>query len=211
MGLYNQDRFVAESICAILRQSMSDFELIVVDDGSTDGSYEIAKTYTQIDKRVRLYQNKENLGQAKTYNIAASHARGEYMGWHSSDDKYTADALEVLLEPQADVAYGGHIETNTEVINEYDYERLKQKCYIFAGAMIYKRSVYDAVGGYDETFKVAPDWDFTLRACAGRNVVAVPQVVSYYRQLHIQSNRLKTSEALRASERKRIRAGSYGV
>lgn len=211
MGLYNQDRFVAESICAVLQQTMPDLELIIVDDGSTDNSYDMAKTYADLDERVRLYQNRENLGQAKTFNIAASFACGEYMGWHSSDDRYVPDALELLLEPQADVAYGGHIENNNEIINAYDYERLKHKCYIFAGAMIYKREVYDAIGGYDESFRVAPDWDFTLRACAGRHVAAIPQVVSHYRQLHIQSNRLRTDEALRREDRERIRAGNYGV
>ena len=79
MPLYNQQRYVNESICAILRQTEPDFELIIVDDASTDDGYESAKAYADIDSRIKLHQNDENLNSTKTYNIAASHAKGRYI------------------------------------------------------------------------------------------------------------------------------------
>ena len=157
MPLYNQQRYVNESICAILRQTEPDFELIIVDDASTDDGYESAKVYADIDSRIRLYQNAENLNSTKTYNIAASHAKGDYIAVTASDDIYEPTYLEKVLAADADVVYTQFvtIRSQGEVVHRhyegqdftFDYDRLKSRCYLFAGTLLVKRSIWKTSAG----------------------------------------------------------------
>jgi len=82
--VYNREKYVAEAIDSILAQSFTDFELLLIDDGSTDGSVEIMRAYT--DHRIRLVCNGDNLGQSKTRNKGIELARGKYMAMLDSDD-----------------------------------------------------------------------------------------------------------------------------
>lgn len=89
--VYNRKKYVAESIDSILAQSFTNFELLLIDDGSTDGSVEIMKSYT--DPRVRLLCNERNLGIPKTRNNGIQLARGEYIAMLDSDDTALPDRL----------------------------------------------------------------------------------------------------------------------
>ena len=79
MPLYNAERFVGESIENVLRQTVGDFELIVIDDASTDASAEIARAYAAKDNRIVLMHNELNSGAARTRNRALDAARGKWM------------------------------------------------------------------------------------------------------------------------------------
>ncbi len=89
--VYNRKKYVAESIGSILAQSFTNFELLLIDDGSTDGSVEIMRSYT--DPRVRLVCNDCNLGIPKTRNKGIQLARGEYIAMLDSDDAALPDRL----------------------------------------------------------------------------------------------------------------------
>ena len=94
--VYNVRDYLDKCILSILSQTFNDFELILVDDGSTDGSGEICDRYAETDKRVRTYHQK-NLGQAVARNFAISIARGEYLGFVDSDDWIEPEMYEKLL------------------------------------------------------------------------------------------------------------------
>ena len=215
MPLYNQQRFVAESIASVLGQTYRDFELIVVDDASTDDSYESAKIYADIDSRVRLYRNDENLNSTKTYNIAASHAKGQYIAVTSSDDLYKPDYLEKVLASDADVAYTQYviIDTHGKVVSErykdgefhFSYSALMKECYLFAGSMLVRRAIWENLGGYDESFECASDWDFSIRACKDHHIELVPEPLVQYREKHLYSNRFRINQNTRDAEKKRIK------
>jgi len=79
MPLYNAERFVGESICNILGQTVGDFELIVIDDASTDSSYDIASRYAAQDARIVLMRNDANHGAAYTRNRGLETARGSFI------------------------------------------------------------------------------------------------------------------------------------
>jgi len=215
MPVYNQDSFVGHAITDIMSQTMEDLELIIIDDASHDESLDIAYSYSKLDKRIKVSSNEYNVGSIHNYNLAAKKATGDYIFIGAADDRYPADALENLLSVDADVVYGAFRQISVlgnlgecyyDLDNmEFDFELFKTDCYLTSGAMLVKRSVFEEEEGYDETFAIAADWDLSLRLCAGRDVKIVPKIVMHYRMEHINSNRMRLSEAVREDERERIR------
>ncbi|NTV91818.1 MAG: glycosyltransferase [Chlorobiaceae bacterium] len=100
--LYNNVRFIAQTIDSVLAQTFTDFELLIYDDQSTDGSYEIAASYT--DRRIRLVRNPINLGPEENWNKAIGEVRGKYVKLVCGDDILYPDCLEkqvaVFEDPQ---------------------------------------------------------------------------------------------------------------
>src|SRR5438552_13795817 len=89
---YNREKFVAAAIGSVLRQTESDFELVIWDDGSTDGTVEVARRAVGEDPRVRIVAA-EHAGIATVINSAAKLLTGKYLGWVDSDDGITTTAL----------------------------------------------------------------------------------------------------------------------
>ena len=98
LPVYNGEKFVAESIEALLGQSFMDFELIISDNASTDGTGDICRRYEKEDPRVRYFLQQKNVGLAPNHNFVAEHARGELFKWASNDDLYARDLLESCIE-----------------------------------------------------------------------------------------------------------------
>lgn len=94
MPVYNPGRYLVESIESILNQTFSDFELIIIDDASTDNSWKIIKSYSKKDSRIIAIKNKINLGVSLTSNIAISYARGKFLARMDADDISTPDRLQ---------------------------------------------------------------------------------------------------------------------
>jgi glycosyltransferase involved in cell wall biosynthesis len=97
MPVFNAAPYLSQSIESILSQSYSNFEFIIVDDGSTDNSWSIIKKYARLDKRIRLIRNKINLGVSASSNIAISQVRGKFLARMDSDDISTPDRLKKEL------------------------------------------------------------------------------------------------------------------
>ena len=111
---YNAEKFLREAVESVLAQTLEDWELLLVDDGSSDGSSEIAKEYAeQENKRVRYLQHEghQNLGMSAARNLGIRQARGRYLAFLDADDVWTSQALEqqfAILEsqPDAGMVYG---------------------------------------------------------------------------------------------------------
>lgn len=95
---YNHERYLTQAIESILRQTFSDFELIVIDDFSEDGSAKIISEYAKKDDRIRCLFHKSNQGIARTLNEGMPMSRGEYIAYTSSDDIWEKERLEVGVE-----------------------------------------------------------------------------------------------------------------
>jgi glycosyltransferase involved in cell wall biosynthesis len=93
MPAYNAERFVREALDSVLNQSFSDFELIIVDDCSKDGTWQILTEYAAADPRVVLVHNEQNLGEAGARNSGLQVARGEYIAAMDADDVLLPDRL----------------------------------------------------------------------------------------------------------------------
>jgi glycosyltransferase involved in cell wall biosynthesis len=95
---YNGERFLAQSLDALLAQTFTDFELIISDNASTDRTAEIARQYEAKDRRVRYIHHPENRGSTFNHNFVVTQARGEFFKWVSDDDLYAPDLLQRCMD-----------------------------------------------------------------------------------------------------------------
>jgi glycosyltransferase involved in cell wall biosynthesis len=128
LPVYNGERFVGESIDALLRQTFSDFELIISDNASTDATAEICRRYAATEPRIRYVRQPKNIGAAPNHNATLDLARGKYFKWASDDDLYEPTLIERCLEaldadPDAVLAHAfeAYIDENGEFIDKVDY------------------------------------------------------------------------------------------
>ena len=109
MPAYNAEKFIEEAISSVLAQSVSNWELIVIDDGSQDGTQQIVADFTRKDSRVRLIVNEENMGVAKSRNRGLDVCCGEYVALLDSDDYWEPQMLDRMIacaqETKADIIY----------------------------------------------------------------------------------------------------------
>jgi glycosyltransferase involved in cell wall biosynthesis len=97
LPVYNGERFLAEAIRSVLEQTYTDFELLIIDDCSTDSSPEIIKQFTSLDKRVRYLKNEQNLGLFENYNECMKQASGRYIKLFAQDDVFHPSILEKMV------------------------------------------------------------------------------------------------------------------
>jgi glycosyltransferase involved in cell wall biosynthesis len=98
LPVYNGENYLAETLDSILAQTFAEFELIISDNASTDGTEAICRKYVERDPRIRYVRNPENLGAAKNYNRAFQLAKGEYFKWNGHDDPLAPTFLERCVE-----------------------------------------------------------------------------------------------------------------
>ena len=106
--VYNVEEYLRQCLNSIMEQTFTDFEVIMVDDGSTDNSFSICQEYVAKDNRFKLI-HQENKGLAGARNTCLKYMHGEFITWIDSDDKIKPDYLEKLLQVQ--------VETNAQIIN----------------------------------------------------------------------------------------------
>jgi glycosyltransferase involved in cell wall biosynthesis len=98
LPVYNGEKYVAESLEALLGQSFTDFELIISDNASTDSTGDICRRYEKQDSRVRYFRQRQNIGLAPNHNFVAEQARSQLFKWASNDDLYARDLLERCID-----------------------------------------------------------------------------------------------------------------
>src|SRR5690554_3195610 len=95
---YNCERFIEATIKSVLSQSFANFEMIIVDDCSTDRGVEIIRKYCSLDPRIKLIELQQNSGPAVARNVAIEVARGRFLAFLDSDDQWTPDKLEIQID-----------------------------------------------------------------------------------------------------------------
>ena len=98
LPVYNGESYLAESLDALLGQSYEDFELIISDNASTDGTADICRRYAKQDSRIRYFRQPRNIGLAPNHNFVVDQANGELVKWASNDDLYGRDLLKLCVE-----------------------------------------------------------------------------------------------------------------
>jgi glycosyltransferase involved in cell wall biosynthesis len=98
LPVYNGENYLAESLEALLGQSYEDFELIISDNASTDGTADICRRYEKQDSRIRYVRQPRNIGAAPNHNYVVGQARGELFKWASHDDLYARDLLKRCID-----------------------------------------------------------------------------------------------------------------
>jgi len=208
MPVYNTEKYLEEAIKSVLGQSYSNFELIIVDDGSTDNSLNIIKEMANQDERIVVISLEENKGCAVARNEGLKRARGEFITGMDSDDIMLRDAIKTRVEflnshPEVDLVFGkihkvidregNPIENaffqeiqqfySREKNNKF-YEKVKKLELWIPNAnvtSILRRNLLFQTGYYDENLLVGADKDFFSRVFRRSNPAYVPEPVTLYR------------------------------
>lgn len=200
MPVLNTARYLPAAIESVLRQRFDDFELLAIDDGSTDASPTILQAAAQQDARVRVLCRPRQ-GLVATRNQLVQEARGNLLAWLDSDDQSTPDRLALQVarfHAQPDLqCLGGAcllIDPDGLPILEHAFPLVHDQivaamthdiAFYFPSVMMRRRTVLD-LGGFREPFAISEDYDLCLRLAEVGQVANLPQVIHYYRQ-HLQS------------------------
>jgi len=195
---YNRAEYIQQTVESVLNQTYSPIEIIVVDDGSSDGTFELL---TEYGERLRLltHAGRENRGQSAAINLGMRHASGKYLAILDSDDFWAPNKLEVLvpfLEKNPDVGLvysnGYGVSASGEIRYEFlprdhretnDPNRVLLDCYtLLPNNSVVRKDVIDGVGGFEETFRAAQDHDMLIRLAEHTKFAFLPDFLFYYRR-----------------------------
>lgn len=172
MPVYNVEKYVGSAIESVLRQAVSDFEILLIDDGSTDGSGAICDAYAQRDSRIRVW-HKSNGGVSSARNMGLDNARGEWIAFLDADDWFTEDTFErcrpymddyeIIRFSIADVWADGRRRNRRLREAKNRDESLRQvlghRSIIGIGGTIYRRSLFEDHGvRFSQDITYGEDW-----------------------------------------------------
>ncbi|WP_333233012.1 glycosyltransferase [Microcoleus sp. Pol12B5] len=191
---YNREKYLGMAVRSVLDQTYTDLELIIVDDGSTDGTLAIAEQFAREDDRVRVLSDKTNRGAAYALKTGFDAARGEYVGQVDSDDLLEARGVELTLAVLDDDIGCGLVYTNYIDIDKngrklrpgrrcsipYSAEKLLTDFMTFHFRLI-RKSVYSEIGGFNTQFNNIEDYDLCLRLSEVTNVRKINEYLYLYR------------------------------
>lgn len=182
---YNYAHYITTAIESVLSQDDPNLELIVVDNRSTDESWEIINRYAAADPRLRAYQNETNLGITGNHNSGLAKAGGMYVMFLSADDFFLPGHLKALRairteHPDCDVAYttaylcdeSGVPYAQRLIIGEpqvdtaaprNEFAHLLESCFMCLPTMLIPKRYFDELGPFDESIRIAFDWEMSIR------------------------------------------------
>ena len=173
---YNRSEFLRESVGSVLAQTFCDLELIVVDDGSSDDTYEVISSFS--DPRIH-YEYQENCGVSSARNLGVSRSCTPYLAFLDSDDVWLPDKLERQLSffgERTDISIcqteevwvrNGHRVNPKQKHAKHSgwiFEDCLPLCIVSPSAVMFRREAFDALAGFDESFPACEDYDLWLRA-----------------------------------------------
>src|SRR5947208_6330178 len=205
---YNQAHFLDEAIESVLTQTYSNREIIVVNDGSTDSTAEVAGRYSAVR---HIYQ--ENAGPSAARNTGLKETSGEYLVFLDSDDRLLPEALEIGVDclrehPECAFAFGhsrfitadGSFLSKPEqpyVARDHYLELLRENYIWCPGSVIYRRIAFEIAKGFDTSLGPGADYDLYLRITRDSPVFCHNQLVAGYR---LHSSSMSTDHSLMLRE-----------
>lgn len=198
--VYNGERFLADALESIFAQQLQPSEVIVVDDGSTDNTSRVARSFAGVKY---IYQPNQGTGAA--CNTALSRAQWEVIAFLDSDDLWTPDKLRVQVGYLSSHPHAGYtlarmrnfLEPGVDKPQWLDERTLRedQVCY-GPGTLVVRREVFDQIGAFDPRYRVTSDFEWLARArVAGVPMAVLPETL-LYRRIH-HSNQCYNVEAIR--------------
>jgi len=190
---YNAEATLRQTLDSVIAQTFGAWETIVVDDGSSDASGEIANQYAAMDDRIRVVHESQR-GEGGARNAGIAQAAGEWLLFLDADDWIAPAAVESFLaaeQPQLDAIVGGWIRVTVDGSTIRDpfrldttdlFPTLAHHCPFAIHACLVRRSVVVALGGFEEGMAVGADWDLWQRvARTGARFGTIDAVVAFYR------------------------------
>jgi glycosyltransferase involved in cell wall biosynthesis len=192
---YNQAQYLDEALQSIFDQTYSDWECLIVNDGSPDNTEEVAQKWEAKDPRFSHFYNK-NGGVSSARNLGIKAAKGEFILTLDADDKYEATFLEKALtvlihNPEIGIvsSWARCFSANKQ-LQLYQTNAKSTADFLFyngantGGSLLFRKACWEQAGGYDEKPENGyEDWEFYLRVCAsGWKVYVIEEVLFFYRQ-----------------------------
>lgn len=216
---YNRAATIVAAIASVLRQTVAEFELVVVDDGSSDGTAEAAETVT--DPRLRVVRLAENRGAAGARNAGVAEARGRWIAFQDSDDEWLPEKLARQLarleqRPDAIAAYCGLLtvgalaadaagrtrlayvpDAGIDLVEGRIQPTLLKQNVMSTQTVVVRRDVFLALGGFDESLPAMEDWEFAIRLTGAGEIAFVdaPLVHQRFSPNSLTRNRAKQLRA----------------
>lgn len=191
LPVYNGEKYLKESIESIVNQTYQNWELIIIDDGSTDSTAQIARDYVKKDKRIHYYPNTQNMKLPRSLNRGFTLTSGDYLTWTSDDNRYLPEAIgkmhDTLKNNNADFVFA-----SCRVINEVgegiEYMMTSKKRLheiigqnIVGACFMYTRKAYDEVGEYNPEYALVEDFDYWQRLYTKFGAIAISEILYEYR------------------------------
>lgn len=201
MPVRNRRSMVGRAIESVRGQSWPHWELLVVDDGSDDGTQEVLAGYRE-DARIRL-ELTPHRGVGAARNHALARAAGTIVAYLDSDNEWCRDYLLQIVaafaeRPELQVAYAGQLVVDTSTGNtrvrffDFDQAELERENGIDLNAFAHRRELFATRGGFDESLTRLSDWDLVLRYCDRQDPLALPVLAGRYHVGH--PDRISTRE-----------------
>jgi glycosyltransferase involved in cell wall biosynthesis len=192
MPTYNQGNFLGEAIDSVLKQTWTDFELIIVNDGSTDQTFNILQDYSIRYPEIRVI-HQQNGKLPRALNTGFQAAKGEFLTWTSSDNRMLPQMIETLLasllkRPDAGMVFSDWNliredgEPFGKVVHTFDFNRyLLMRLNFINVSFLYRRVCQETIGLYDPDFLYVEDWEYWLRVSRRFNVFRIPLCLYEFR------------------------------
>ena len=197
---YNRAKLLSRAIKSVLDQTFKDFELFIVDDGSTDNTKEVVREFQKRDSRIKYIWQENSGAPARPKNTGIKNAKGNYIAFLDDDDEWLSEKLEKQLELfeglESDLGFVGcNIlvinESNKKIWREYKIPRYSSQIFfeellegnfiLTSSSIMIKKEVLDKIGLFDENLKFADDWDLWLRIAKKYRFDFVPEfLIKYY-------------------------------
>lgn len=221
--MYNAEKWVAKTLSSLINQSYPNFEIIIVDDGSTDNSPRIVEHFS-FDSRIRYY-HKENGGTGSALNYGHERAKGKYITWCSSDNLYYTQFVEVLLSAlvagemqnaEYELVYSdfNFIQSNDQPIRSVVHTKAQSGKDLIEGydvgmSFMYTKKLWDKTGPYWN--RICEDYDWVVRAAQHTKFALVNAVLAGFRVHNDQiTGSRKEEERAAADDCKKLARELYG-
>lgn len=216
---YNRADLLPRTIRSVLAQTFRGWELLVVDDGSTDDTHRVVASFQHLDARIKYVRQTNSGAPARPKNTGIRHARGEYIAFLDHDDEWFPEKLEKqfrLFKTSKKSNLGlvgcngwivdasGARTANLVMPREGDYmgELLKRNFFATSSSVMVKKSVFDRIGMHDERFIMGDDWDMWVRVASVFSIDFVYEpLFKYYRHAANVSARMQPLEKIHEYER----------
>jgi len=168
MSVYNNESSVARAIESLLSQTFKNLEILIVDDASTDSTYQICKYFSSNNENIKLFQNDANIGLTKSLNFLADKATGDFLARQDGDDISSPNRLQSQItfmnNNKVDVSTTRAYDLNTKrILRKYSYYLPNKLLMYFKnpfihGTLVIRKSVFMKISKYNEKFKFAQDF-----------------------------------------------------
>ncbi len=220
MTVYNAGRFLDPAIRSITNQVFRDWEFVIVDDASTDGSTDVLQSWADAEPRIRLILNPANKGQTPCLNQGLREARGQWVARQDADDlshplRLLRQHERVTIHPALALlgTCGRIIDENDQLVGLLDAPATAESIswwspflnpFVHTSVMFRREVIWEEFGGYDETFRIAQDYELWTRVAAQCPTANLIERLVCYR--HLSNSLSKTGREVAFDEADRISA-----